>query len=193
MSDTSHPATVALSAAIANASDLLLVPIQEITVESLEAREWPDSCLGLGKEDEGCADVITPGFLVVLGDGFRFRTDMQGQVRQETNQTDTELRIEFREVGRIGGWSSEFHAEDSTLSAANAAYIRQFIDAAGFFDLPAEVSNGQPIADLYSYTLTLAHGRRNHTVHTYEGTGPHESPALAEFIEWLKARVPSGA
>lgn len=190
MSDSSHPAVVSLSAAIADASSLLRVPINGITVESLEAREWPDSCLGLGRADEGCAEVIRPGFLVVLGDGFRYRTDMQGQVRLETNLIDRELRVEFRQVGGIGGWSSEFHADDATLSEADAVHIRHFIDAANFFELPEEVSNGQPIPDLFDYTLTLSHGRRNHTVHTYDGTGPHESPALAEFINWLKARAP---
>ncbi len=84
MHQVSHPAILALSAAVANAADLLRVPIDQITVESLEAREWPDSCLGLAEDGEGCADVVTPGFLVVLGDGFTYRADSQGRTRRET-------------------------------------------------------------------------------------------------------------
>ena len=190
MDALSHPAVMALSAAIADAADLLRIPVDEITVEYIETKQWPDSCLGLAQPDEGCADVVTPGFLVVLGDGFSYRTDTQGQVRRETDTMERELEVHFRQVGGIGGWSSEYHADDSSLSPADAARIRQFIDETRFFDLPEQVGNGLPISDMYSYTVSVAHGRRRHKVHTYDGGGPHESPPLAEFIGWLRTRTP---
>lgn len=190
MNETSHPAVLALSAVIGDAANLLRIPIDEIAVEYIEAREWPDSCLGLPQDNEGCAEVVTPGYLVVLSDGFSYRTDMQGNVRRETDTLDRELEVHFRQVGGIGGWSSEYDADDSSLSPADAAEIRRFIDSTDFFRLPNEVGNGAPISDMYSYTVSVAHGRRNHKVHTYDGGGPHDSPALAEFIGWLRARTP---
>lgn len=132
---------------------------------------------------------LPPAYVIELGDGLSCRTDTKGNVRREADSVDTELEVRFRQSGGIGGWTSEYHADDSTLSPEDAARVRQFIDDAGFFELAEQVGNGEPIADLYTYTLFLAHGRRNHTVHTYDGTGPHESPALAEFISWLKERA----
>ncbi|MCH7811835.1 MAG: hypothetical protein IH958_04315 [Chloroflexi bacterium] len=42
------------------------VDFQEILLTSVEPRDWPDACLGAAGEDEVCAQVITPGFEVVL-------------------------------------------------------------------------------------------------------------------------------
>jgi hypothetical protein len=190
MSEYTHPAVTALATVIDDAANLLRVPSEEIAVHALEAREWPDSCLGLPEPDEGCADVITPGYFIVLGDGFRYRTDREGRFRRERQTIDRELRVEFTQTGGIGGWTSTYEADDSTLSDEEAQKLRQFITATSFFDLPAEVGNGQPIADGYTYTLFLAHGRRNHTVTTYDGGGPLEAPALAGLLDWLKERAP---
>jgi hypothetical protein len=51
---------------------------QAITVQSVEFVQWPDSCLGISKTDIACAEVITPGFKVVLavgGQTFAYHTD----------------------------------------------------------------------------------------------------------------------
>lgn len=191
MDGTSHPAIVALAAVIEDAANLLRIPVDKIAVEYLEARDWQDSCLGLGLEGEICTAAITPGFLVVLGDGFRYRTDARGNVRKETKPVDTELWVHFRQVGGIGGWSSEYRADDASLSPADAAQLREFIERTDFFHLADEVGNGEPIPALYRYTVFLAHGRRNRTVTTYDGSGPHESPALEELIGWFKSRTPT--
>lgn len=190
MDGTSHPATVALTNVIVDAANLQRMPFEDITVELLEARVWPDSCLGLAQAGEGCADAITPGFVVVLGDGFRYRTDTKGNVRKEIEPIDTELRVHFRQVGGLGGWASEYLADDTSLLPADAERLRRFIDRTDFFHLAQEVGNGDPLPDQYRYTIFLAHGRRNRTVSSYDGSGPHESPPLAEFIAWLKSQAP---
>lgn len=188
--DGSHPAVAALAAVIADAADLLRVPASELAVELLEARQWPDTCLGLGGPDEGCGDAITPGYRVTLGDGFAYRTDTTGGIRRETRPVDRELLLRFRQVGGIGGWSSELVLDDASLSTEEADSIRRFIDEAGVFELPAEVGNGDPVADGYRYELFIAHGRRNTTVRTWDGSGPAGSPALMAFIAWLRERAP---
>ena len=63
------------------------VPVGEIEVVSYEQEEWPDACLGLAGSGEMCAQVITPGWRIVLqaeGETHVFRTDETGEmVRQE--------------------------------------------------------------------------------------------------------------
>ncbi|TLN24276.1 hypothetical protein FDZ74_03030, partial [bacterium] len=50
----------ALAAELDLAHDLL------VSVLSVEEVEWPDSCLGVSQKDVMCAQVITPGYRVVL-------------------------------------------------------------------------------------------------------------------------------
>ncbi len=53
----------------------------EVTVVSSEAVEWPDACLGVTLEGEMCAQVITPGYKVVLsanGNTYTYHTDQSG-------------------------------------------------------------------------------------------------------------------
>lgn len=46
-------------------------------------QEWSDGCLGLGKPEEICTQVITPGYQVVVTDGLKnwtYRTDDVGNL-----------------------------------------------------------------------------------------------------------------
>ena len=83
MNRTINPAVAALSAVVADVANTKSIPPDKITVESLVAREWRDSCLELPNPDEPCNDVPTPGYYVRLGDGLRYRTDQQGNIRRE--------------------------------------------------------------------------------------------------------------
>ena len=52
-----------------------------VTVTSSEAVEWPNACLGVTLEDEMCAQVITPGYKIVLsanGNTYTYHTDQSG-------------------------------------------------------------------------------------------------------------------
>jgi hypothetical protein len=42
------------------------VGITEVVVVSLNKKNWPDSCLGISQPDTMCAQVITPGYEVVV-------------------------------------------------------------------------------------------------------------------------------
>jgi hypothetical protein len=63
------------------------IPVDEIDYVSFSREDWPDACLGLAEPDEMCAQVITPGWRVVLmaeGAKYVYRTDASGEVvRQE--------------------------------------------------------------------------------------------------------------
>jgi hypothetical protein len=57
--------------------------VDEINYESFSREDWPDACLGLAETDEMCAQVITPGWRVVLsaeGQEYVYRTDESGGV-----------------------------------------------------------------------------------------------------------------
>jgi hypothetical protein len=191
MDATSHPAVLAIAAAVADAANVLRVPIDQTVVDYVEARDWRDSCLELPNDNDACADVMTPGYLIVLGDGFHYRSDRQGNVHREPEQVDTEVRVYFKQAGGIAGWISEYFTDSSTLPAADAEQLRHLIEASDFFHLPEESGNGTPIADGYRFAVFLAVGRRNHTVETYDGSGPADSLALWELITWLKQRAPA--
>jgi hypothetical protein len=69
------------------ASELLGVAVDQIQIETVEKRDWPNGCLGLAGPDEVCTEAITPGWLVVVninGVEHRFRVDETGtNIRQE--------------------------------------------------------------------------------------------------------------
>lgn len=40
--------------------------VQELQVQEVEQVEWPDACLGMPEEDEVCAQVVTPGYRILV-------------------------------------------------------------------------------------------------------------------------------
>ena len=73
----------ALAAAIAHLSQQTGVPANEIRLISVEARKWSDASLGCPQEGFMYAQVITPGYLIILeaqGQGYEYHTDQQANV-----------------------------------------------------------------------------------------------------------------
>ena len=183
MAQQRNPALTALSLVLEDAAQRSGTPAEDLIVNSLEFRRRTT--------DPG---PLPPVFFITLGNGMEYIADTQGNITPPEEKphdlTDRELRVRFTQTGGIGDWSSTWEASDATLSDEEAAHLRQFLTDSNFFDLPVEVANGDRLPDQYSYTLWIAHGRRNREVTTYDGTGPHESPALERLIEWLKERSP---
>jgi hypothetical protein len=56
---------------------------EQVRIVEIEPASWPDTCLGLGRPDEVCAQVITPGWRVILeinGQMYEVRTDETGSI-----------------------------------------------------------------------------------------------------------------
>jgi hypothetical protein len=73
----------AILAAVNSLAQSVGVDVNQIQVVTFEQVEWPDACLGLPQPDEVCAQVVTPGFLVVLevnGAQYEVRTDQTGAI-----------------------------------------------------------------------------------------------------------------
>jgi hypothetical protein len=54
------------------------VEVDAVVLVSSEATQWPDACLGITREGVVCAQVITPGFRIVLesgGDEYEYHTN----------------------------------------------------------------------------------------------------------------------
>ena len=61
----------------------LAVPAAQVKYLADEPAEWTDSCLGLGKANESCAQVVTPGYKITLevnGTQYIVRTDETAKV-----------------------------------------------------------------------------------------------------------------
>ncbi len=72
-----------LSAAISAIAAELGLPAEGLQITSVEPRDWPDASLGCPREGEMYAQVITPGYDVVVavdGAEMRYHTDRQGNV-----------------------------------------------------------------------------------------------------------------
>lgn len=76
----------AVFAALQALAKQLNIPLSDIKVSGIAAVDWPDACLGVITPGEVCAQVVTPGFkvlLVVGGALYEFHTNAKGTaVRQ---------------------------------------------------------------------------------------------------------------
>jgi hypothetical protein len=74
---------IALKAARADLSKTMQIDIDSVRWVEAERVEWPDSCLGLEQPGLTCAEVITPGFRIILeaaGTLFIYRANESGSV-----------------------------------------------------------------------------------------------------------------
>ena len=72
---------LAVLIALEELSQETAIPAEEVAVVSYKQVEWPTACLGFSEPGEMCAQVITPGWLIVLkvqGENFEFHTDQDG-------------------------------------------------------------------------------------------------------------------
>ncbi|MGB3638097.1 MAG: hypothetical protein WBA39_11065 [Rivularia sp. (in: cyanobacteria)] len=75
------------SAVLSDAAKRVSKPVAALRITQTQKENWGDSCLGLAQSGKLCAQVIVPGWKVVVSDGQRdlvYRTDEKGkQVKLE--------------------------------------------------------------------------------------------------------------
>ncbi len=57
------------------------IPEEQVQIKEASTAQWPNACLGLAASGEMCAEIIVPGWRIVLSDGNQtwiYRTDNQG-------------------------------------------------------------------------------------------------------------------
>lgn len=73
----------ALAAAKADLAKRIGIPADQITLVSMEAKEWSDASLGCPQEGMMYAQVITPGYLMILaasGQQYEYHTDQAAHI-----------------------------------------------------------------------------------------------------------------
>ncbi len=78
---------VVKSAVLSDATKRAGTPVGKLRIIKSQKQSWADSCLGLAEPDKICAQVIVPGWKVIVSDGQNeliYRTDNKGkQVKLE--------------------------------------------------------------------------------------------------------------
>jgi hypothetical protein len=130
----------ALQAALEALAQEVGLSVDDIQVESVEETEWPNACLGLPEDDEVCAEVITPGYLVILNAGdrvYEVRTDAQGDIVRYLETADPGAEQPVAAVR-----AREFLAEDLGLDLENVEVVsferREWSDSCLGLGGPAE-------------------------------------------------------
>ena len=75
----------ALAAARLTVSEAFEIDPWQISLQVIEAKDWSNSCLGLAGPDEACAEVVTPGWRMVVSAGEQL-------VEVHTGETGANLR-----------------------------------------------------------------------------------------------------
>ncbi|MGQ0604664.1 MAG: hypothetical protein ACT4QE_23540 [Anaerolineales bacterium] len=175
-------------AAVKALVDKLGVTVPEIKLVTVEAAEWPDSCLGVSRPEARCAQVITPGYRVVLdygGQAFTFHTNADGSAVIEALAT-----LSWNRQGGIAGFcdslrvATDGQAASATCNQTEAqaelteAEVAQLIEwAEKFTAVVIEQADPEGVSDRMVITLQMT------------GLG-NEQPTDAEqqaILEWAQA------
>ena len=163
--------TAAEDAAVSALAKNLGLDASEIQVISSETVEWPDACLGITQEGVACAQVVTPGYKIVLEANGK-------QVEYHTNQDGTvvvpaTVALTWSRSGGIAGFcdsltiylsgevqgsncKSSDMAEKSIselLSPAEIATMNEWISQYG--EISIDASDPKGVADAMSVKLTM--------------------------------------
>jgi hypothetical protein len=163
--------TPAQRIAISTLAQNLGITPDQINLVSTEAVEWADACLGVQTEGVSCAQVVTPGFKVIL--------DVKGkQVEFHTNQDATVIRpatvaLTWTRTGGVAGFcdkltiflSGEVQGTNcknsqmvekrlsDLLTAEEIATLNEWVSQFGHVSIDA--SDPQGVADAMSVKVEL--------------------------------------
>ncbi len=135
---------------------MLGIDVSKITLLSQEAVDWPDSCLGVKQAGVYCAQMITPGFKIMLqanGQTYEYHTNQSGSaivLVPGPLPRGQQVVISYHREGGIAGFcddviiyitgkakitSCKFNKETGiTLTAAQMATVSQWQKAFKGFD-----------------------------------------------------------
>jgi hypothetical protein len=116
----------AVQSATRDLAAALQIPLDQVSLVSAALIEWPDSCLGIQQTNVACAQMVTPGYLIVLeaqGQQYEYHTDAAGdQVIPAT------LGLSWTRQGGLAGFCDEL--EVFLPNKANAASCKPSGEAA---------------------------------------------------------------
>lgn len=92
------------------------------------------------------------------------------------------MRIRFTRSGGFGGVVLSREMESGSLPPDVAAELRELVERAGFFALPAELRSDPRARDRFVYRVAVEDEGRAHEVRVEEGAA---SPELARLLRRL--------
>jgi hypothetical protein len=95
------------------------------------------------------------------------------------------MRITFEQTGGFAGMTITKVFDTSALPEKQAKRLRQLVDAAAFFNLPANLTSDTPYPDSFDYLITVEDEGKQHTVELSESAAP---PNLTPLLEWLRVQ-----
>lgn len=184
-------ANPAAQAAIAALMKALGLPADQIRVISLAPREWPDACLGVLRPGLGCAEVITPGYSVVLeaneGMLYEYHTNQDG-----TSVQPASVALAWSRNGGIAGFCDELivyrsgeivvyncgneAVAQSTLAAISEGDVAQFNQWLAQYGQVSVMQDDGAVADLMAINLNL----------TGSGTEQADEAAQQALLDWAQ-------
>lgn len=159
----------AKQAAVKQLATDLGVPPDSVQLVSSSPVEWPDSCIGVALQGVMCAQIVTPGYLIVLeaaGRQYEYHTNQDGSLIMPAT-----LAMEWKEQGGIAGvcqsltiyLSGEIYGMDcrpgggqrlTALTAAQRTQLYAWIDR--FASITIDLSDPKGVVDGMMRTADLA-------------------------------------
>ena len=175
-------------------ADLLQVqdPLQ-ISVVEIQAVDWPNACLGIETAGTACAEVITPGYRLVLayqGARYEYHTDVEGQ----------QVLPAGLPVGHLGQIYTILRRGESTpdcqiaqVSASGAALgaCGETLQTASFTNPQRTMELSELSAAFAAFSAETAYGRLAFYGSGSTQAGPAQQRAMAAWT-WLTAQQAHG-
>ena len=145
------------------------VALDEVTLFNAVPVEWPDACLGLALPGVGCAEVITPGYLIEVeagGEVFGYHANQDGSVLRPGSLVLTWLRnggiagfcdsLAIFRSGELEGINCQ-HANGGNLQGLLTEDERAALEAllAEYGSVVIDQSNPPDVADSMALSLVL--------------------------------------
>ena len=94
------------------------------------------------------------------------------------------MRVSVVRGGGLAGLVQTTTADSQTLAPGDAETLRQKVDEAGFFDLPAEGGGPSAGPDRFAYAVTVEDDDRAHTVRRGE---PDLPDGVRDLVDWVSS------
>jgi hypothetical protein len=107
--------------------------------------------------------------------------DMRASGNESLPKGDGVVKVQFERSGGFAAIKRAITVDSQSLPPSEARELRDRVDRADFFNLPAEII-GPKGADQFLYTLTVETEGQRHTVRTTDAAAPAR---LKPLIDWL--------
>ena len=95
------------------------------------------------------------------------------------------MRVLLERSGGFAGIKKKATVDSETLSTDESAELKNLVDAAGIFDLPAAPDSPPRGADQFQYNLTIETPERQRTLELRDPS----SPEVKRLLDWVWAHT----